>query len=244
MGDSDQFRAAERHGPIEEMFPDVFMVAGNMTLRRGFRIGRNMVILRQGNDLTLVNSVRLSPAGEAALDKLGQVKHLVRLGNYHGVDDAYYKHRYGATFWCQAGSDNTPEPPVDEVISADGPFPDPRVEVFTFSLTKKPEAALFIRENGLLITCDSFQHYKNRRGFSLLAQIMMPFMGFGKGVIIGPLWLKAMTPQGGSLEEDFRRLVEWPFDTLISGHGQVCSGSAHDQALAVVDTVFASGAKD
>jgi len=243
MSDSDQFRAAERHGPIEEVFPEIFMVSGNMSMGRGFRIGRNMVILRQGTDLTLVNSVRLSSAGEAALEKLGEVKHLVRLGNYHGVDDAYFKHRYDATFWCQAGSDNTPEPPVDAFISADVSFPDPKAKVFTFEMTKKPEAALIIEQNSLLITCDSFQHYKSRRGFSIMAQIMMPIMGFGKGVIIGPLWLKAMTPEGGSLEDDFRRLVDLPFDTLISGHGQICKGTARNQAVAAVDKTFAATSK-
>lgn len=197
-----------------------------------------MVILRQGGDLTLVNSVRLSPAGEAALEKLGQVKHLVRLGYYHGVDDAYYKHKFGATFWCQSGSINTPEPPVDEVISGGTSFPDSRAQVFTFDLTKTPEAALFIEENKLLITCDSLQHYKSRQGFSIMARIMMPMMGFGKGVIIGPLWLKAMTKEGGSLESDFRRLVDLPFQTLISGHGELCKGSAHDQAVSAVNKTF------
>ena len=242
MSDSDQFRAAERHGPIEDVFPNIFMVTGDISLGRGFRIKRNMVILRHDGDLTLVNSVRLTPKGEAKLEALGQVKHLVRLGNYHGMDDAYYKDRYGAHFWCQEGTNNTLEPSIDSFLTADCSFPDPRGEIFIFNLTKSPEAALFIRESGLLITCDSFQHYENRKGFSLFAQIMMPFMGFGKGVVIGPFWLKAMTPKGASLEQDFRRILELPFRHLISGHGQVCLDTAHDKAAAEVERVFAKSA--
>ena len=238
MSDSDQFRPAERHGPIREVFPDIFMVTGDISLGRGFRIKRNMVILRHDGDLTLVNSVRLTPKGETKLEALGTVKHLVRLGNYHGMDDAYYKDRYGAQFWCQEGTNNTLEPAIDTFLTETCTFPDPRGTVLTFALTKSPEAVLYIGEKALLITCDSFQYYENRRGFSLLAQIMMPFLGFGKGVVVGPVWLKAMTPEGGSLEHDFRRILDLPFKHLISGHGQVCMDTAHEQAEAEVERVF------
>ena len=67
-------------------------------------MNRNMVILRNGRELSLINAVRLFPAEEARLQKLGKVKHVIRLGYYHGVDDRYYVDSYGAEFWCQAGS--------------------------------------------------------------------------------------------------------------------------------------------
>ena len=97
------FPAAMPHGPITEVFPDVFFVTGTM---RGeffgtmWQFSRNMTIVRDGRDLTLVNSVRLSPDGLAQLDKLGTVKNVVRLGDMHGLDDAFYVDRYRATFWA------------------------------------------------------------------------------------------------------------------------------------------------
>ena len=79
------------HGDIDEIFPDVFLVRGTFRAGPGLSFGRNMIVLREGDALTLVNSVRLSPEGERALDRLGTVRHLVRLGFFHTRDDPYYR---------------------------------------------------------------------------------------------------------------------------------------------------------
>jgi hypothetical protein len=47
----------------------------------------------------------------------------------------------------------------------------------------------------------------------------MPLMGFPLKMLIGPMWLKAMTPEGSSLLADFERLVQMPFRHLLPGHG-------------------------
>ena len=58
------------HGPLEEVFPDVFFVTGTM---RGeffgstWQFSRNMTVVREGDDLTIVNSVRLGDDGLRAL---------------------------------------------------------------------------------------------------------------------------------------------------------------------------------
>jgi len=64
------------HGEIDEIFPDVFLVRGTFRAGPGISFGRNMVVLREGDALTLANSVRLSPEGERALERLGTVRHL------------------------------------------------------------------------------------------------------------------------------------------------------------------------
>ena len=66
------FPKALPHGPIREVFPGIFFVTGGFGFGPGLRITRNMTILRQGGDLVVVNSVRLSPEGEA---ELGEVLH-------------------------------------------------------------------------------------------------------------------------------------------------------------------------
>jgi hypothetical protein len=75
------------HGPITEVFPDVFVVRGTIRFMPLLAIARNMTIVRDGDELTVINSVRLSAAGEAELRRLGAIKRLVRLGNFHGMDD-------------------------------------------------------------------------------------------------------------------------------------------------------------
>jgi len=59
--------------------------------------------IRDGNALTLINSIRLDDAGLAQLDALGRVTNVVKIGSLHGRDDPFYKARYGATFWAAPG---------------------------------------------------------------------------------------------------------------------------------------------
>ena len=71
------------HGEIEEIFPDIFFVTGtNKTTYNSidFQASRNMLVIREGQALTLINTVRLDDEGLMALDELGQVTHIVRLG--------------------------------------------------------------------------------------------------------------------------------------------------------------------
>ena len=70
----DQFPPALPHGTIEEVFPDVFFVSGAMeTVLQGmdWKFSRNMTVVRDGERLIIVNSVRLGEEGLAQLDKLG-----------------------------------------------------------------------------------------------------------------------------------------------------------------------------
>ncbi len=80
-----------------------------------------MVILRHGGELTVINSVRLDAEGESALDALGKVTHVMKIG-FHGMDDAYYVDRYEAKMWTVG----------DGSLSEDSqlPFPDARVFMF------------------------------------------------------------------------------------------------------------------
>jgi hypothetical protein len=62
-----------------------------------------MVIIRNGHQLSLINTVRLDDAGLAVLDRLGKVTNVVRIGAFHGRDDAFYLDRYGAKLWALPG---------------------------------------------------------------------------------------------------------------------------------------------
>ena len=87
-----QFPPALSHGSIQEVFPDVFFISGAMeTVLQDidWRFSRNMTVVRDGERLIIVNSVRLSDEGLAALEKLGQVTDVVRLGSLHGRDDPF-----------------------------------------------------------------------------------------------------------------------------------------------------------
>ena len=103
----------------------------------------------------------------------------------------------------------------------------------------QPEAALLLRrDGGLLVTCDCIQHYGDYRHNSLLARTLMPFIGFPRTTVVGPIWLKLMTAPGGSLESEFRRLLELPFERLLSAHGSLLGSGAREAVRAAVDRAF------
>ena len=199
------------------------------------QLNRNMVVIRRDTALTLIGPVRLSGEGEAALKELGSVQNIVRLGVFHGMDDAYYKHSFRACFWCQEKSSRYPDPEPDRYLEEGGELPLADAELFVFHLTRMPECALVLKQyGGILITCDGVQHYGNWKGINLPARLVMRLAGFRQDTLVGPFWKKMMTPQGGSLEPDFRRLLDVNFRHLVSAHGTLRRDDAHEAVAAAV----------
>ncbi|MFO0572063.1 MAG: hypothetical protein U0263_40950 [Polyangiaceae bacterium] len=212
--------AAEPHGPIQEFGADLFWVRGSVKMGPAVRIPRNMFIVRSGDELTLISAVRLSPEGETELERLGRVRNVVKLGFFHGMDDAYTVERFGAAYWSLPGGSRPKEPKPDrELTPSSLPFED--AELFAFEKTRKKEAAILLkREGGVLLTCDSVQSWPDTSGCSPVAKLVTHFMGFTKRPAqIGPPWRKGMTPPGGSLRGDFERLAALDFKHLIGAHG-------------------------
>ncbi|MDJ0657699.1 MAG: hypothetical protein QNJ40_26300 [Xanthomonadales bacterium] len=227
------------HKPIEEIAPDLYMCRGSIKMNAFLRISRNMAIIRHQGDLTLVNPIRLSAGGESELKSLGAIKHVMRLGPFHGIDDPYYVGEFGARFWCQEGGESYREPQIDDALSPGGALPFPNAELFCFQGTRQPECALLLKYgSGILLTCDAIQHYGDYSMQNLAARLVMPYVGFPKTTLVGPIWLKLMSPEGGTLESEFRRLLELEFDTLLSAHGTLLKTGAREAVSAAVAHAF------
>jgi len=228
------------HDPIEEVAPDIFIARGAMQMNRLVRISRNMGIIRHEGALTLINPIRLKPKGERDLLALGTIKHVIRLGCFHGIDDPYYIDTFGAQMWSQAGGKTYPNPVPDVTLKADVSLPFPDAELFLFEKPLQPECALLIkRAGGILFTCDAIQHYGDYRHITFYMRPMMPRMGFPKTTIIGPMWLTALTPKGETLKPEFEQLLTLQFDKLLAAHGSFLASGAHDAVAAAVETAFA-----
>ncbi|MGI9591645.1 MAG: hypothetical protein ACR2P8_09780 [Myxococcota bacterium] len=227
------------HDPIEEIGPDVFMVRGTIRMNPLIRITRNMAIVRHQGELTLVDPIRLSEAGERQLGELGTVKRILRLGPMHGVDDPYYLDRFQAELWAPGDSEAYPEPKPDVRFTPETTLPFPDAAVFAIQGTKQPESMLLLRRGpGLLLTCDAIQNYGDYRHNNLPARLLMPWIGFPKTTLVGPTWLKLMTPEGGSLDSEFRRLLTLEFDQLLSAHGSLLREGAHAAVERAVNKAF------
>ena len=231
------FPVAAAHGPIRELFPDVYVVRGAMPMGPMMAIPRNMIVLRQGSELTLVNAMRLGPAGEAELERLGTVRHFVKLGPYHTRDEAWLRHRYAPTMWSAAPSDAAVERLVDG-----GPAPVDRAAVHTFGGVGSDESALVLGQHagGLLVTCDSAQHWDSTEGATWLGGVVAWGMGFlQRPVTIGPIWAKHVTKgKLSALRPDFDRLLSRDFVHLVSGHGGLLRDVAKRELAASVDATL------
>lgn len=233
--EDNKYAPAYAHNPIEELFENVFWVHGSIKIAPGLTMNRNMIILRQDDTLTLINPVRLNSQEEAKLCALGDIKKVLRLGDFHGLDDQYYIDRFDAEFWCQTGQSTYKKPTPDIIIEAGTPSPIKNSEFFVYSTAKFPEAALLLKTHKLLITTDSVQYFVDGGFTTLPAKIVLHLMGFRKALLIGKPWIKRVTPKGGSMRDDFERLLTLDFDHLIAAHGTLLRGNARQALRDVVE---------
>ncbi|HKY89529.1 MAG TPA: hypothetical protein VJM11_00765, partial [Nevskiaceae bacterium] len=166
---------AEPHLPLRECFPGVWLASSKIWMRipLGLRISfsRNMVAVLGDDGWVVLNPVRVSEAAEQELLAKGPIRHAVRLGTYHGMDDAYYVERFGAQFWAVPGVQAHPEPPGTRAITEGGEFPLPGGKAVVFSKATRAECAVLVPQARLLVTCDSVQHYDRDPLISTLGNI-------------------------------------------------------------------------
>ncbi|MCA9714110.1 MAG: hypothetical protein H6713_24985 [Myxococcales bacterium] len=228
------------HGALEEVFPDIFVVKGSLRMPGPLpvRFSRNMVVIRQGGALTLVNSMRLDDAGLAALERLGTVAHVVRLAGFHGMDDPFYKRRYDAKIWAVKGMVYAPGFDAMKTPAERGYF---HADVYADESTALPlEGAALIcfdckagegvlrldRDGGILVTGDSLQNWDRAdRFFNWPATLMMRMMGFIKPYNLGPGWLKAAEPRADELAS----ILTLEFEHVLPAHGVPVIGGAREK---------------
>ena len=227
------------HGELQLAFPEVFFVVGtNRTHHAGVDIqtSRTMTVVREGEALSLINTVRLDDGGLSALEALGQVRHVVRLGAFHGRDDPFYCDRYGATLWALPAATHVDGRATGRTLSPGGPFPLADGEVFEFASARFPEAAVLLaREGGILITCDAIQSWTHvDRFFSPESGETFSAQGLIRPANVPSTWCQACQPS----PDDFARLLALPFRHLISAHGEPLRDDAHARIAATVAETF------
>ena len=227
------------HGKVEKIDENIFMVRGSIKMNPLMRITRNMAIVRQGYELSLINPIRVSREVELQIEALGSIKHLVRLGAFHGIDVPYYSEKYSASMWAQSGGSTYTVPKIDNEISAGCQLPFLNAEIIEFNGSMQSECVLLLKVGkGLLLTCDALQNYGDYSYNNLLAKLLMPLIGFPRATIVGPIWLKFMTPENQSLEVEFRKLLNLEFDSLLAAHGTLLEAGAHAAVEKAIDKAF------
>ncbi|MFZ3185953.1 MAG: hypothetical protein WA173_17640 [Pseudomonas sp.] len=226
------------HDQIQNLYPGVFLLHGSIKMGPGMRMNRNMVILQSGQELILINPVRMNEEGLAALDLLGKVSKIIRLGDFHGLDDEFYLNRYKCEFWAQQGQETYKSPSPTKIINSSTTGPIDNSEFFVFESAIFPEAALLIKEHKLLITTDSIQYHSVWSYFSWFTKFAFKLLGFKKGLNIGPPWLKRVTPKGKTLKKDFEALLTLDFEAIIAAHGALTKNGAKELLKIEMSNVF------
>lgn len=226
------FPPAQAHGDLDEVLPGVFFVSGSM--KGGpLRFSRNMTVVREGDRLIVVNSVRLNDAGLAKLETLGEVTDVIRLAGFHGMDDPFYKDRYGAKVWAVEGQTyfrgldpaKAKAPPYFEADAAIRPGSELPLEATLHAFgTRPPEGLLVLpREGGVAIVGDALQNWGRTDGyFNVIGKVAMKALGFIKPHNIGPGWAKAARPSA----ESIRSILDLEFEHLLPAHGAAVIGGA------------------
>jgi len=234
------------HGELSEVLPEIFVVTGTIKLPGApVKFSRNMTVIRRGDRLVIVNSVRLDERGLAALDKLGKVTDVIRIAANHGSDDPFYAEHYGAKVWVvkgqryTAGFDTNAKTtyftPHHELDAATAPPLDGAKLVTIDSLP--PEGLLLLPDHGgTLISGDCLQNWGTLDPYcNVPARIMMPLLGFKKPYNVGPAWLK----QGKPPKIQLRELLDLPFANVMPAHGTPVIGGARDHYRPAIERVSA-----
>lgn len=236
------FPIALPHDLPREIADNVFVVQGCVKPNAAVRFTRNMVVIRDGQCLTLINPVRMDESGLAALDRLGKVEHLIRLGPMHGMDDPFYMDRYKTCFWSFGDHKTFTEPAVSDELSASSVLPFADASLFVFSHMKETEGAILLNKGpGLLVTCDAIQSYATAPytpHTNAFTRLMMPIIGFPRKTLIGPVWVKLLVEDVEGIKLEFQRLMTLDFDQLIAAHGTFLKAGAKEEVQRAYDKMF------
>ena len=217
------------HSDIQEIFPNIFFLTGtNKTHYKDVDLqhSRNMIIVRDGNKLSLINTVRLNDSGLAALDALGKVENVIRIGAFHGRDDTFYLDRYSAKLWTLPDMQYESGRVTDVKLTPKGKMPFPDCSLFVFETSVHPEGILYIaQEGGILVTCDSIKNWVSAdQFFSAETAKLYEEQGFFGKASISNVWKQACNVD----VSDFMKLKSFSFRHLLSAHGEPLLNNANE----------------
>jgi len=235
---------ASPHGRFREVFDGIWFVRGGikMPMVMPMKISRSMTVVRTTDGLVLLNSMRLREEGLVKLESLGEVKHVIRIGGFHGRDDGFYRERYGAKIYALKGqqyvrgmdqSKGEPYMEPDAWLTPESVLPIADASLKVFGSSSPPEAICVIeREGGILVTGDSLQHTPEPdEYFNFPAKLMMKRFGFFTPYNVGPGWLQFASPSAAEV----RSILELDFENVLPGHGNPVIGGAKDKYRRAVE---------
>ena len=227
-------------GKLEQVFDDVWWAWGTVRFAPGIVFPRNMAIVREPDGLVVIHPVLMPDPIQKEIEALGPIKHIVRLGAFHGMDDLAYQKRYDATAWLPPGVDAHPELRRDKELVPGGPLPIAGATLHAIDASRTPELLMLMpRHGGVLFSCDSIQNWEATTGCSFLGGVMARVMGFRGRACIGPGWRKQCEPKDGvGFKNDFAKILALDFKHALGGHGAPMKDTARDDLRASANKLY------
>ncbi len=235
-------KAGKTFGTLQQVFDDVWWTWGTVQVGPGLAFPRNMVIVREPDGLVVIHPVMMPVEEQAKIETLGPIKHIVRLGAGHGMDDAAYIARYKPTTWGQPGALLGEGATRDRELVTGGPSPLAGGTVIAFDTSKSAECVIHVpRHGGIVLSCDSIQNWSDAPGTTALMKPVSRLMGFKGRACLGPLWRKRSEPKdGANFKATYEKILGLEFVHLIGGHGAPLKDTARADLRAAVAAAYPS----
>jgi hypothetical protein len=220
---------------------DVFFVLGQSKYEvqgKAAQFSRAMTVVRDGESLTLINTLRLDDNGLQTLDRLGKVENVIRLAAYHGRDDAFYSDHYDVPVWALEGAAQARPVKNAATLVAGDAGPVQGATTLVYESIAAAEAVIYVhRSGGILIAGDSLQNLTGpNEFFDDATATTLQKGGFFKRGNIGPAWRANLQPD----RSDFDRILALEFKHLLPGHGDPLLVDAHEVIGQTVEGIYSS----
>lgn len=215
------------HKVITKNYDNIYSLIGSMKLFGLFKYSRNMVIIKEGEKLCLVNPVRLNEDEELRLLELGKVYSILKLGRLHSIDIPYYMDKFSPKLWASKNDsfvkDHNYKIDIDLEEVRKIPFRD--IQIYSFKTSKENEAVAFLpQDDGVLLACDALVNMKQSDPMAnWLVKTLSKILP--EPTYIGPNWFKIMKPK----KDDFDEVLKFKFEKMIPAHGSILKQKASEK---------------
>lgn len=222
------------HQSITKNFENIYSLMGSMQLFGVFKYSRNMVILKEGEKLCLVNPVRLDKEEETKLLELGKIYSILKLGRLHSIDLPYYMDHFSPKLWASENDSFVKEHnyKIDIDFEKTDKLPFLDMQIYSFKTSKENETIAFLPQNeGIVLSCDALVNMKK---IDPMANWLVKTLSkiLPEPTYIGPNWFKAMKPK----KEDFDNILRLSFDKMIPAHGPILTNKADEKIRDYIST--------
>jgi hypothetical protein len=137
------------HQKIQKNYENIYSLMGSMKLFGVFKYSRNMVILKDGDNLCIVNPVRLNEGEEKKLLELGKIHSILKLGRLHSVDLPYYMDKFSPKLWASSKDSFVQDHnySIDIDLETNPNLPLLNMQIYSFKTSKENEAIAYLPQD-------------------------------------------------------------------------------------------------